>query len=122
MKSPETVVYQSASLILEDTVGVTPTTVWAVASDENFQVVRVAAATFSSEDGHQLVWNWDALTISSAGLEIRVYGILGADEGYFGVGSVMTVYEPTPLPEPSTTCLVGLVALGLANRRKRRHE
>ena len=120
MKSPDQVIYQTASLILEDTVGVTPATIWAVASDENFLVTHLASSTFSSEDGHQLRWDWNNLSIGSEGLEIRVYGILGADEGYFGVGNLVTTYEPPPVPEPTTPLLAGLASLALVTRRKRR--
>jgi hypothetical protein len=85
IRSADQVIYETASLILTDTVNVTPSTVWAVASDENFQITRLATTAFSNDDGHELRWDWSNLAIGSAGLEIRVYGILGADEGYFGV-------------------------------------
>ncbi len=120
IQSPEKVIYESASLVIDDTSNVTPSDVWAVASDENFQTTRLATRSFSAGEGHTLTWHWDELTIGSEGLEIRVYGIQGADEGYFNVASLVVGYNPLPLPEPSISCLLGLAALGLVNGRKRR--
>ncbi len=114
--SPETVVYENVSLVIDEMMNVTPSNAWAVASDENFQTVRLATETFDNEAGHALAWDWDKLTITSAGLEIRIYGIQGADEGSFR----FTTNAPPPLPEPSISCLLGLAALGLVNGRKRR--
>ncbi|MEI6537096.1 MAG: hypothetical protein WCN98_17275 [Verrucomicrobiaceae bacterium] len=120
VKSPESVIYDSASLVIQDTRGVTPSRVWAVASDENYLVTRVAAATFTADEGHELRWEWSDLELTSSGLEIRVYGITGADEGYFSVGPLTIITGPPPVPEPSVSVFLGLTSLALVTARRRR--
>ena len=120
INSPETVIYETASLVIDETQGVTPTNVWAIASDDAFSTVRLATSSYSTQHGVKMVWEWDNLEIGGKGMEIRVYGIQGADEGYFVIGSLTTTYNPPPVPEPSISCLLGLAVLGLVNGRRRR--
>jgi hypothetical protein len=120
MSSPETVIYEGASLTIDKMENVTPSEVWAVVSDENFKNTRVAKVTPGTNGLSKLIWEWDKLEISSKGLEIRVYGLQGADEGFFSVGDITTSYRPPAVPEPSISCLLGLAALGLVNSRRRR--
>ena len=120
LKNPETVIYQTASLVIDNIVGVTPDEVWAIASDQNFLVTRLAGTTIKSDGGTRIEWNWTDLEIGSDGMEIRVYGLQGADEGYFGVGSLITTFDPPPVPEPSSSLFMGLTAMTLITMRKRR--
>lgn len=120
IKSPETVMFETVELAIKDVYGVGPNTIWAATSGTGFTDAKVGNIVFTPEDGYVLNWDWDNLGLVGTDLEVRIYGFIGADEGTFGTGLLTGTYDPPPVPEPSTSLLFGLVALGMITFRKRR--
>ena len=119
VRSPERVLFQSTTLQIDQVKGVTPSNIWAVVGDDNFNRIYLGKYTFTASDGNLLQWEWKDLEIDSTGLEIRVYGMLGADEGRFNVRSITLETDIPAVPEPGSVSLAALAALVLLNHRKR---
>ena len=121
LKTPETVLFQNATLEIRDVYGVGPNTIWAATSRNGFTEAIVGNIQFTDDKGYVLSWAWNDLGVLDTGFEIRIYGFIGADEGTFGTGLLTGTYlPPPPVPEPGTSLMLGLVALGVVTFRKRR--
>jgi hypothetical protein len=119
IKSPEEVVFEDITIQIRDVYGVGPSTIWAATSQDNFTAPQTGNITFNSDDGFELNWVWENLSHLSEGIEVRIYGFIGADEGTFGAAAVGGSYDPPPVPEPTASVLLGLCGLMLAHRRRR---
>lgn len=121
LHTPETVLFENATLEIRDIYGAGPNTIWAATSKDGFTDAIVGTINFTDDKGYVLSWAWNNLENLDSALEIRVYGFIGADEGTFGTGLLTgTFLPPPPVPEPGTSLLLGLVALGMVTFRKRR--
>ena len=121
LHTEETVLSENATLEIRDVYGVGPKTIWAATSRNGFTDAIVGNIQFTDDKGYVLSWTWNSLELLDTGFEIRIYGFIGADEGTFGTGLLTGTYlPPPPVPEPSTSLMVGLVALGVVTFRKRR--
>ena len=121
LHTPETVIFENATMEIRDVYGVGPSTLWAATSRNGFTDAIVGNIQFTDEKGYVLSWTWNNLEILDTDLEIRIYGFVGADEGTFGTGLLSGTYlPPPPVPEPGTSLMLGLVALGVLTFRKRR--
>ena len=121
MNAPEAVLFQDATLEIRDVYGVGPNTIWAATSRNGFTDAIVGNIQFTDDKGYVLSWTWDNLELLDSEFEIRIYGFIGADEGTFGTGQLNGTYlPPPPVPEPGTSLMLGLVALGAITFRKRR--
>ncbi len=121
LHTEETVLSENATLEIRDVYGVGPKTIWAATSRNGFTDAIVGNIQSTDDKGYVLSWTWNSLELLDTGFEMRIYGFIGADEGTFGTGLPTGTYlPPPPVPEPSTSLMVGLVALGVVTFRKRR--
>ena len=93
--------------------------IWAASSGDAFG--QAIIPVISNTDGETDVYTFDfsGLNYENACLEIRVYGVLGQDQGTFNALVQGVIIPPAALPEPSNVILLGLVGMLSCLRRKR---
>jgi hypothetical protein len=79
----------------------------------------VPLITESESEGIDLSITWPSLTVTGEELEIRIYGLKGADYGNYTVGVISGTVLPPPVPEVSSSLLLFLASVGFICRRQR---
>lgn len=95
--------------------------IWAASNADNFSVPLIPTITRpDGADTDLYTFDFTGMTFVSDNFEIRVYGVLGQDQGTFGTSIVSGTFVPLdPIPEPGSLLFLGISALGLLMRRKR---
>jgi hypothetical protein len=97
------------------------TEIWATTNQNNFtNPVKADISLAPNEDTDVYTFNFGSTNIVDQKLEVRVYGILGLDQGTFGTTVLSGNVSPAPLPEPTASGLIilGTVGLGAGLRRR----
>lgn len=94
--------------------------IWAASNSDGFSTyVQPVITQPPGTDTDVYTFEFSGLDFTSSSLELRIYGVLGQDQGTFLTAIGSGSFHPPPLPEPS---VLGLASLGLATtflRRKR---
>lgn len=99
----------------------TDSTIWAASNSNDFSTFIIPSISQPmGVDTDVYTFNFSNLGFVSNEFEIRVYGVLGQDQGTFSTAIVSGSVTNTPIPEPSTMTLGGGLLLGMALRRRRR--
>lgn len=96
------------------------TDIWAATNQNNFRgFINPAISAEPGVDSDVYTFDFGAVDLLGKKLEVRIYGVLGQDQGYFGTTTLSGSFSPVPLPEPSMVALglFGLVGCALKRRR-----
>jgi hypothetical protein len=119
VENPDGVLFDSASLTITGFYNTdTYVQVWAATNQGDYTQAVTPIVTFNPLfDTDVYTFNFQNLNFIGKDLEIHIFGILGQDEGTFGIMSATGTF--TTIPEPaSASLLVGLAALFGARRRR----
>jgi hypothetical protein len=91
---------------------------WAATNADGF--TKAIKPTITSVDSETDVYSFDFHSMAHAGkdMEVRVYGILGQDQGTFTSAVLTGTLAPFPVPEPSAAMLLGMLGGAWLIRRK----
>jgi MYXO-CTERM domain-containing protein len=90
--------------------------IWAATNADNFGHAILPTITApEDEDRDVYTFTFSALDFVAPLLEIRIYGVLGQDQGTFGASVLRGSF--TPVPEPSALALLGLALFPWLRRR-----
>jgi hypothetical protein len=92
--------------------------IWAATSGDGFGTAVIPMISADS-DTDVYTFDFSGLNYEDACLEIRVYGVLGMDQGTFDALLQGVVIPPVALPEPSNVILLGFMGLMTCLRRRR---
>lgn len=93
-------------------------TAWAGTSADNFTTATTSGRGGLNAQGRSASWDFANLNYASdAPLEIRIYGLSGADSAL--IKNLNLQVNAVPIPEASTGLVCGLVAVGALTRRRR---
>ena len=116
------ILFQEATLTMSGFTGVdSDSQIWAATNRDGFLTYIIPTITYSPEqDTDVYTFDFGQVNLTGKALEVRVYGLLGQDQGTFGTSVLSGVVDPLPVPE-SGTSLFALVAgmVGLARRRRK---
>ncbi len=95
--------------------------IWAATNGDNFGHAIIPRITQPVDnDTDVYTFDFSDLSFSSSQLEIRVYGVIGQDQGTFTSALASGRITPPPnIPEPTSFLLVGLVFIGAYFPRRR---
>jgi hypothetical protein len=119
---PEGMVFQDISLSIEDPQNLELLNVWAATSNDNYQTLAPVTVTKNSQEEF-LNLNLNGINyIGADPLKIRIYGLIGEDDGTFNInGTINVLSPPVVVPEPSGLLLLG-IPFFLSLRRKRQSQ
>ncbi|MBP7948791.1 MAG: hypothetical protein KA004_03980 [Verrucomicrobiales bacterium] len=119
--SPDTVLFEEVGVTINNLQGAGPgQQIWAGTSKDNFATGISPTVVMDPNNGLQMSFGWTNFDYLSEGVELRIYGIIGADEGTFDSANLFGRSTPPPVPEPSGASLLGCLLLGMLTRRSRR--
>lgn len=109
----EKVVFDAASLQVTGFTNIdSDVQIWAASNSNGFATYIVPVITQpEGQDTDVYTFDFTGLNFTSDSLEMRIYGVLGQDQGTFLTAIGSGSFHPAPLPEPSA---LGLVSLSLA--------
>lgn len=114
-------VLRDVALTFNDVTYLRPEQAWAGSNADDFST-GIALRYFRVKGSRQLSVTLPEITQTGTDpLEIRLYGIIGGDEGAFNMLTVNAqVTPPSPIPEPDARMLVTAVVLGASVAFRRR--
>ena len=119
--SGEQVIFDGANLTVTGFTNIDSVVeIWAAVSSDNFgHAVRPNITQPPGFDTDVYSFDFAGLKYTSSQLEIRIYGVLGQDQGTFNTAIASGSFTTVPIPEPGTTTLALAMVLGMLVRRKR---
>ena len=119
---PAGTVFQGVNLTFYDTTFIQPSKAWAGTSADGFRAASPLKFSHLAGSGSLQANLGDFTNHAPEPLEIRIYGVIGSDEGAFKAVNLTAeaLQLPVPVPEPDvrTICTaVGLAALTALRRR-----
>jgi hypothetical protein len=96
------------------------TDIWATTNQNGFQsAINPVISAEPDVDSDIYTFDFGVVNLVGKKLEVRIYGVLGQDQGYFGSAILGGTISPVPLPEPSMAALglFGLLSCTLKRRR-----
>lgn len=93
--------------------------IWASTNQNDFSNA-LKPKILATGDSDIYTWDFGPVNLAGKKLEVRVYGMLGLDQGTFGTTVMQGTFSPvTPVPEPTLPVLSIMGLLGCSIRRRR---
>ncbi len=122
IEHPQDVVFDSVVVTIDHPQSAEFINVWSSNSADNFQGFSVAEMLRSPEAETATIRFSDLGYSQSDPLVLRVYGVVGEDDGTFGLDVSAETFVLSSIPEPSSITAVACGAVGLFFPRSRRRR